>query len=266
MTVTALPTVARRALDALRRLSTRTRRAGRRSAVLGAVLLAASAATVLATANTAPHITSLTVTPNVSVINEGQSLTINGTFTDPDATDRHAILVYWNDTPNNIGNAEKLQLPPGQFTFQLNHTFRDDVAPTHFIVEVVDHQDPIGSNDNNIQAGQGEDTRHVPIQVLNVAPRFVAGSITLTKGPNRSVTVDGAFTDPGTLDTEQVTANWGDPYTPAPTTCTLTTDSRHFHCAHTYHAALVATTYRITLVARDDDGGTDTAPAVVTLP
>jgi hypothetical protein len=52
---------------------------------LGALLLAASAVTAWATANTPPTITSLTVIPNTSVINEGQTLTIAGTFADPDS-------------------------------------------------------------------------------------------------------------------------------------------------------------------------------------
>ena len=48
--------------------------------VLGTVLLVASALTVLAAANTPPHITSLTASS--SFIDEGQSITVNGTFTE----------------------------------------------------------------------------------------------------------------------------------------------------------------------------------------
>src|SRR4051794_40295462 len=68
-------------------------RVGRRSAILGALLLAASAVSVWATTNTPPRWTSLTT--SAGVIDEGQSITITGSFVDPDAKDTHTILIYW---------------------------------------------------------------------------------------------------------------------------------------------------------------------------
>src|SRR5205085_1719478 len=133
-------------------------------------------------------------------------------------------------------------------------------------VELLDRQHLPGSNDNTDGIFGGSDLRRLPIQVNNVAPSFVQSSISVTKELNRSITVDGAFTDPGTLDTEQVTANWNDPYATGSTTCALGADNRHFHCQHTYHQTIGVTTYRIALVARDDDDGTGAYQASVTLP
>jgi hypothetical protein len=225
------------------------------------MLLAASTATVLATANTPPHITSLTVSQ--SVIDEGQTVTLSGAFTDPDAGDLHTVRIGWGDDAIT-GFKQQVQLPAGQFSFQVTHTYTDDLAPTSIKVSVLDRQLPPGTNDNS--GGHGTDFGFVPIQVKNVAPRFVANSVTVAKGPNRSVAVDGAFVDPGTVDTEQVTANWSDPFAPGTTPCTLGKGERQFHCEHTYRTALVPRTYRITLVARDDDGGTGTFQTSVQIP
>src|SRR5688572_7877664 len=92
-TVQGFSTTLGRAIAHARYLVASSWRLGRRSATLGALLLTASTVTVWATANTAPQFTSLTVTP--SILNEGQTVVLRGTFTDPDTTDAHGMLVYW---------------------------------------------------------------------------------------------------------------------------------------------------------------------------
>src|SRR5688500_2802620 len=80
--VRGISTSRERVLGHARRLLAGAFQSGRRSAVLGTILLIGSTVSVVATANTPPVITSLTVTP--SVLNEGQAVTLTGAFTDPD--------------------------------------------------------------------------------------------------------------------------------------------------------------------------------------
>jgi hypothetical protein len=259
----------RRALARAHGLSTSIGQKGRRAVALGAVLLAVSTATVWATANTPPHITSLTA--SAALINEGQSITVNGTFADPDATDLHTIFIYWGD--GNPGQAEKIQLPAGQLAFQVSHTYQDNLAPTTIKVGVGDRQRPPETSDNT--DGEGRDTGFLPIEVKNVAPHFAPG-ITVTKVPRApgKVLVDGSFTDPG-ADGWKVLANFGDGlpnhqlFPPLPDGVSRCTVSGHqFHCEHQYNVPQFSPpkTYPIKLGVEDDDGGTGTFQTSVQIP
>jgi hypothetical protein len=244
-----------RARGHARQLLVSSSRLGRRSAALGALLLIGSTVTVLATANTPPTITSLTVTP--SVLNEGQTVTLSGTFTDPDVGDFHTVRIGWRDSPDiTSGFRQQVQLAPGQTTFQVTHTYTDNVAPTTIKVSVIDRRDPPGSNDNTPGAG-GTDFGFVPIEVRSVPPRFVDSSIVGTASAG-GVVVEGDFTDPGTDDTIQVTATIGGPFATVPMSCSLGKGGRHFRCEYTHRPSLAPRTYTVNLRVSDDDGGQDT--------
>jgi hypothetical protein len=259
---TGLTTALIRAL----RLPSVVRRRARRSAGLGAVLLAASAVTAWAAANTPPTITSVSASP--AVVNEGQTVTVSGTFTDPDAGDAHTVRVYWGD-----GSApDKVQLPPGQFSFQVNHTFRDEVPGTTMFLVVADHQLPLGSNDN--ADGQGEVGVQVPLVIKNVAPKFAPGiQVTKVGKVPGKVAIDGDFTDPG-ADRFKVLANFGDglpnhQFPPLPngvSECAVT--GHHFHCEHQYAVQQpgLPKTFQIRLGVQDGDGGQDTFNTSVQIP
>jgi hypothetical protein len=238
------------------------RKRGQRSALLGAVLLAASTATVLATANTPPHITSLTVTP--SVANEGQTVTLRGTFTDPDTGDLHSIRIGWGDD-TVTGVKQQVQLPAGQLSFQVTHTYTDDLAPTTIKVSVLDRQTPPGTNDNTTGGSLGV-FGSVPIQVRNVPPGFVDSSIVGTATVS-GVVVEGDFVDPG-RDSIQVfgTINPQNPFAAAPMTCSHGKGERHFRCEYTQAPNALAQTYPIGLRVVDDDGGFDTHTMSVRFP
>jgi hypothetical protein len=245
----------RRALERARRLH--RPRSGRRSLVLGTALLIASTVTVVATANTPPEFTSLTVTP--SVLNEGQTVTLSGTFTDSDTSDAHTVYIFWNDAPIEASRT-KVQLPAGQTTFQVNHTYTDNLlaGATGIRVKVADRQLPLGSNDNT--EGYGRDRESVPIQVKNVAPRFVDSSIVGTASAG-GVVVEGDFTEPGTSDVVQVKGTVGNPINSSSLvamSCSLLKGERRFRCEHTQRPSLAPRTYTINLRVSDDDGGFDT--------
>jgi hypothetical protein len=235
----------------------------RRPLVLGALLLATSTATVLATANTPPTITSATVTP--TSLNEGQAATVAVTFTDPDPGDYHTVRVKWHDT-DSLPYAEVIQLPPGQLSFAKTHTLRDS-STANVQVTVYDRQTAPGpGNPNDNSDGAGQSVAFVPIQVNNVSPTIPPSSVTVKRTGKRQVVVQGNVVDPGTNDVVRVSATWYDPTAPAPTPCTMGKDGRHFTCNHTYGASLPAGTYDIFLDAWDDDGGQGVYTTSVQLP
>ena len=143
-------------LDRTRRLLVSASRRGRWPLLFGTLLLAASTASVLATANTPPTITSATVSP--TVLNEGQTATLTVTFTDPDPGDSHTVRMKWHDMRDDQPLTEVIQLPAGQFSFTLTHKFGDSVSGPSFSqlqVTVYDRQTRPGSpNDNSDGAGQ----------------------------------------------------------------------------------------------------------------
>lgn len=251
-------------LSHLRHALSASRRIGRRSAMVGALLVICSAATIGAATNTPPQITSASVSP--AVTQEGGTVTLTGTFTDPDVGDAHVIRIYWADG----SAAQKIQLQAGQFSFQTTHTFIDNIAHGSIVVAVADHQLPVGSNDNT--EGQGQDARHVPVQVKNVAPRFAPG-VAVTKVPKTpgKVVIDGDLIDPS-KDRVTVTANFGDgnpshPFPPKPVgTSPCAVDGRRFHCEHQYAVQFPPKTFSIALIARDDDGGSATFTSSVQIP
>jgi len=234
---------------------------GRRSVVLGAVLLIGSAVTALGTANTDPQFTSLTA--SASIIDEGQTIVLRGTFTDPDTADAHGAHIHWNGANDNTN--EKLLLPPGQLSFEVSHRYVDDLPPTTIKVWLFDRQLPIHTNDNT-NGPFGTDVGFTStIQVRNVAPRFVDASIVGTATAS-GVVVEGDFTEPG-ADTIQLTGAIGSPIYPPnqlQMTCAISGKGElHFRCQYAQQPNAQARTYDVHLKLRDDDGGQDTHDIIV---
>lgn len=256
----------------LSRLSSTTLRAGTRSAALGAALLIASTATVMATANTRPTITTATVTPNV--LKEGEQATLNFAFTDPDVSDYHALRVRWRD--GGVPYTVQHNVPFGQHSMQLPHTFLDDNQNSPYWksirVTLYDRQSAPGQspNDNTGDAGV-KPYIDIPITVKNAPPSFVYPSLTVTKAPVRGgagikVTVEGRVTDPSTKDVLQVNAYFSDPATPNYVPCTMTDNTRRFICEHVYPRGFKPTSYWIPLNVKDDDGGEGVYQTTVQVP
>ena len=259
-------TTIRPTLDQVLHLPITLGRMGRWPLALGALLLAASTASVLATQNTPPTITSATVNP--TVLNEGQTATLTVTFTDPDPGDFHTVRVKWHDNWGVIPSAEVIQLPAGQRSFTLPHTFKDSASGpsgSQLQITVYDRQTAPGSPNDNSD-GAGQDVIFVPIQVNNVAPSFVNSSITTKKKGKRQVVVEGDVADPGSRDVLNVQAIWSDPDVRGFTACTMIKSNRHFVCEHTYAATAPAGPYSIVLKVTDDDGGEGSYQTSVQIP
>jgi hypothetical protein len=240
-----------RALERARRVPSIVLRRGGRSASLGALLLAASAATALATANTPPKITAATITP--SVMNEGQTATLSVTFTDPDAGDLHTARIKWFDQPG--GHTQVVQLPAGQKSFQLTHQYAE--APTwgqKVQVTVYDRQTPPDSPNDNTE-GAGKSFVDIPVTVKNVAPSVVANRVSVQNQGYHFVVAEGDAFDPSTKDVLRVRATWSDPVIHHSEPCTISQDTRHFRCEHYYDPSAEPGTYAITIHLFDDDGG-----------
>ena len=252
--------VLKKALTQSRSSVATSARIGRRSVALGAILVLGSTLSVLATGNTPPTITSLSV--NSPIVNEGDTVTITGSFTDPDATDAHRVLVFWHDEPK-----QKVEVPVGATSFQLTHKIPDSSLSNHVTVEVLDRQLPPHANDNT--EGAAWDGQSVQLQVKNVAPTF-SGKLDVEKGRGQAgkVTIKGDVVDPG-ADTVEVFANWGQsvPSLGPGQACTMTS-KRSFECEHTYPVPMIGQpkSYNVKLTVRDDDGDQSVTTKAITIP
>ena len=249
-----------RRLASVRRLVSTAVQSPRRPVLLGAALAVASTVTAIANANTTPTITSASVTP--SILAEGQTVTLNAAFTDPDAGDAHTVEILWKD-----GAKDKLQLAAGQFAIQATHTYVDNTpSPAHVWLTVKDRQSPVGAEQSDNAEGFGIDNQGIPIAVRNVQPSFLRGITATKSGKNpRSVTVTGSFADPGIADTHEVRVSWGTEANPLTPLYLCALANKQFTCTHTYPDS-VSGSYTIRLRVKDDDGDVDNASLQIQLP
>ncbi len=159
--------------------------------------------------NTAPTIS---LDTNVSILENGLA-TLTGTITDPDVSDTFTLTLDWGDppSPNNTETFNFDSSSTVSQTFSLEHQYLDDnpsdtASDTYIIQATV--------TDNNQETGS--DTQELTVN--NVAPSF--GELTVTSvfiddddgddGEGLSITIEGTFTDPGSLDLHNGTATWSD--------------------------------------------------------
>jgi PKD repeat protein len=175
--------------------------------------------------NIAPAVTA----ESEQTINEGDTASFSGSFTDPGA-DLHLIAWDFGDGTSSTG------------TLTTSHTYADNGTYTATLTVTDD------------DGGIGTDT--VTVTVNNVAP--TVGPITAPIDPVRDgteITVSAPFTDPGTIDTHTATWNWGDG-TASVGTITEAGGSGTVQDTHIYAQAGV---YTITLTVTDKDGASGSA-------
>ena len=141
------------------------------------------------------------VTPSSPNVNENDTLTLNGTIISPGGLHTNTVVIDWGD-----GSPEStVVLPPGMTTFAPTHVYLNNpagqpVGTSNIRVWVTDEDGKLGRTSTSVM-------------VHNVAPKFTATDIGLsasTIDENQVVTLNGAFTDPGTLDLHTVIITWGD--------------------------------------------------------
>ncbi len=185
--------------------------------------------------------------------NEGSIIALApATFRDKGTLDTHTAAVTWGDgsATSTAMVSETPSGPPGSTagaggSAAAIHIYRDNGVYTVTVCVADD------------DGGVGCDT--LVVTVLNVPPSLVIGQVAagapfaLTSVP---ISVLSLFTDPGALDTQTATINWGDGL-PLQLIGSVTSP---FSATHAYAAAGF---YTITVRVTDDDGGADTKTAVI---
>lgn len=206
-------------------------------------------------ANVPPSIGSILV--SAASIDEGQSVTVSGTFSDPGAADTFSGSALWSD-----GQATAVVLGPG--TFSTTRSFPDDHPATGTAADVFTVNVTIADDD------LGSDTAtSPPVTVHNVDPTIdtiVLSSTSIDEG-DPAVTVSGTFSDPALgvgSETFSGTATWSDGQTTA-----LTVGSGTFSTGRSFaddHPATgtPADVFTVEIEITDDDlgSGSDTSAAL----
>ena len=181
---------------------------------------------------------------------ENGTATLSGNISDPNAGDQFTLTVNWGDgSPVQLFN-----YPAGTTSFSQTHQYLDD-NPTGTPAD--NYTINLLLNDN---AG-GNDIDSTVVTVNNAAPllsNISANPTTIIIGGTTSLS--GTITDVGTLDTHQILINWGDG---APTTTIdLAAGVTTFNANHQYNTA---GTFNVAVTATDDDTGSATGGASVTV-
>jgi hypothetical protein len=190
--------------------------------------------------NTAPS--GVTVSASPGTIDENQSVTLSGTFTDPDAEDTHTVTISWGD-----GTTSTLSLAAGARSFSATKQYLDDdptVTPSDVYAINVTVADDSGAS------GSGSTT----VTVINVAPSGLV--VTATPEPaevGETVALNGSFSDPGSQDSHKAVISWGDGST---STLDLSVGARSFSAQHQYGTV---GEFQISVTLTDDDSGSATA-------
>lgn len=205
-----------------------------------------TATTSVTVNNLAPSVGTLTL--DAASIDEGGSVTVGGTFADIGVSDTHVVTIEWGD-----GTTSQADVDQAGRSFTATHQYVDDTpsdtaSDSYTIVATVtDDDDGVGTNETSIV-------------VNNVDPEattLVLGSPTIDETGTLSVT--GSFTDIGAGDTHEVVVDWGDGTS---SVADLSLSTKTFAASHTY---LDNANYTVTATVTDDDGGSDSASAVVTV-
>jgi uncharacterized repeat protein (TIGR01451 family) len=203
--------------------------------------------------NVAPSLSNVTAS---SPVDENGTSSLTGTFSDPGLLDTFTLTVDWGDgTP-----PENFPYPAGSTAFLQTHQYLDD--------------DPSGTPSDSYTINltltdddTGSDTDSATVTVNNLAPSLANVTATSPVDENGISTLSGNISDIGTLDTFTLTVDWGDgsplenfPY-PAGSTAILET--------HQYldddPSGTPSDIYTVSLTLADDDTGSDTDSASVTV-
>jgi hypothetical protein len=199
--------------------------------------------------NVAPTITGLAL--DSANINENDTVTLTGTFTDPGLQDTHTAIINWGD--GTTSTLPVNQLSQVNRTFQLSHQYLDD-NPTGTPSDLL----PITVTILDDDSGSAQSS--IAIRVNNIIPAVTGLALsTYTINENDMITLSGTFIDPGTLDTHTVIINWGDGTTSTLPVNELNQANHAFQLSHQYlddtPTGTPSDLLPITVTILDDDGG-----------
>jgi Ca2+-binding RTX toxin-like protein len=167
--------------------------------------LSAFAQTSVAISDPAPEFASPGLILSSSSISENGTETVSGTIVSPGGIDTNTVSIDWGDG----SSPTTLVLAPGVDTFSTPHIYLNNpagVSSGSFTINgsVTDEDGKLG-------------TASTSVTVANVAPAFAAADLSVSEpiaNEGDTITLDGKFTDPGTLDPHTVTIDWGDGSSP----------------------------------------------------
>jgi fibronectin-binding autotransporter adhesin len=200
-------------------------------------------AAVLSTVSTGP--TNLQATLSPSTINEGDSLVLSASFSDPGSSQPHTVTISWGD-----GSQDTLTLAPTATSFAQSHRYLNNSPDGRAFLVSLTVADASGHSVSTTLFAD----------VLNVAPVITALSATLDA--TGVTTLTGTFEDPGTLDTFTLTVVWGDGT--APESFALPAGPRQFTEQHRYQSVAPGTLIHVFL--QDSDGGMNQAVTPAPVP
>ncbi len=196
--------------------------------------------------NVAPSLTADEIEIDPATLNEGGSVHLAGSFTDPGAGDSHEVVIIWGDgSPNST-----ISLAAGVTLFSADHAYVDDAIQIQISLR----------DDEMILAGAPPITANVPITVNNVAPVIQDNDLILDHSEideDGSVILTGSFADAGVSDTHGVLIHWGDGSSSA---AVVDQQARTFAATHRYPDDRPTNTsfdnYSVQAIVTDDDGST----------
>ena len=174
-------------------------------------------------------------------VDEGDTVTLSGSFSDVGSADTHTATIDWGD-----GSAvEAATLDSVLNTISGSHVYADNGAYT--VTVTVSDDDGASMSDT------------LTVTVSNVAPVVDAGA---DQGVDEgdTVTLSGNFTDVGSADTHTATINWGDGSTVE--AATLDSVLKTISGSHVYADNGA---YTVTVTVSDDDGASSSDTLTVTV-
>jgi autotransporter-associated beta strand protein len=219
------------------------------------------------TFNTPPANTTITsITAASNPPDEGQLVTLNGSFDDPNngTADIHTITVRWGD-----GTADDTFVTPAAdgngLTFSRTHTYKDNGS---YKVQIISNLDGSNAADPNLPVATAAalPSPTTTLVVNNVAPTM--NTVSATGGnENDTVTLTGNIVDPGVLDSFTLHVDWGDGTT---SDVPLAVAATSFSTTHQYlnnpapHPS-AGGNFTINLTLTDKDGGVGLASTTSTI-
>ncbi len=162
--------------------------------------LTAFAQTPLLISDPAPVFAAPGLELSASSLLENGTETLSGTIVSPGGLHTNTVTISWGDGSLST----MIPLGQGVDTFSTTHTY-------------LNNPPGVSSGEYTISASVTNDeektgTASAEVLVSNVAPQFTSADLVLSQGEiyeGSSVTLDGSFKDPGTLDPHTVTIDWG---------------------------------------------------------
>ncbi|MEZ6134980.1 MAG: PKD domain-containing protein [Pirellulaceae bacterium] len=193
---------------------------------------------------------------SASEIDENETVTVTGTFTDLGAGDTHTVLVDWGDETSSTATITIDALSPvGGGTFTATHRYLNNAGETaaDYVVRVV-----VEDDDEATATGPG-----LLLAVNNVLPSNLVLALDRPAAlvdEGTPFRLSGTFVDPGTLDFHEVVIDWGDN---TETRFGLEIGLRGFNDIEHIYPENRTEPYTITVRVNDDDE--KNAPVVATL-